>query len=191
MTGFNKDPRMQLLGKKVSLQLFSETHLSDKRYASWLRDRSVVRTLDLPRYMEAPVSLEELAQYCRNLMSSPNDLFLGIHDLADKQFIGTIKAGHVRWYAGTADIGIMIGERDRWGRGLARDAIAVLGRYLFDAVGLRKLTAGAMGINPAMHRVFEGLGFRREAVMRLQDRHEDGYCDHIHFGCFAEEFTGG
>jgi RimJ/RimL family protein N-acetyltransferase len=45
-----------------------------------------------------------------------------------------------------------------------------------------------MAVNPAMLKVFTRLGFREEGVRRLQDRYEDGYCDHIYLGCFADEF---
>ncbi|HAA91893.1 MAG TPA: hypothetical protein DCS82_08485 [Rhodospirillaceae bacterium] len=180
-------PDTALSGRVTKLICFSATHRDDPSYLEWLRDYEVIKTLDLPAYVAEPVSQETVADYCDRLMNSSNDLFLAIHDCEDDQFIGTIKAGHINWYALTADIGIMVGDRTRWGRGLARDAIHTLCHYLFNDVGLRRLTAGAMAVNPAMIHVFEKLGFKREGIFRDQDRFEDGFCDHIHLGCFAEE----
>jgi RimJ/RimL family protein N-acetyltransferase len=121
-------------------------------------------------------------------MGSTTDLFLAVHDRSDDAFVGTVKAGHVSWHARTADIGIMIGRRDRWGRGLGRDAVSALCAHLFETVRLRKLTAGLMAINPAGIRLFESLGFRREALLRRQDAVDGSYCDHLLFGLFEDEF---
>ena len=52
----------------------------------------------------------------------------------------------------------------------------------------RKLTCGIMANNPAMVRVFEKLGFRREATLRRQIPFEGDFLDHILLGCFAEEY---
>jgi RimJ/RimL family protein N-acetyltransferase len=73
----------------------------------------------------------------------------------------------------------------------ATDAICTCGTYLFHDLGLRKLTAGLMGVNEQMLRVFLKLGFVVEGTRRQQDRFEDGYCDHIYLGCFADEFGFG
>ena len=84
----------------------------------------------------------------------------------------------------------MIGETTRWARGFGVDAVGALSRHLFEDLRIRRLTGGAMANNPAMIRVFEKLGFRREGVFRQQDRIGDDYIDHIHFGCFECELAG-
>lgn len=181
---------MRVSGERTYLEPFSENHLADATYLGWLRDHEVVSTLNLPRYLETPVPYEEVAEYCRNLMRSPGDLFFAIHLAGNGDFIGTAKAGHINHYAGTADIGIMLGRKDLWGQGLATDALAALCHHLFADTGLRRLTAGVMAINPAMICVFEKLGFRREGVFREQDRLGNDYIDHIHLGCLESEFAG-
>ncbi len=180
--------RLELVGDHVTLVEFSTLHMMDPAYRDWLRDPDVVRTLNLPRYLMCPVTDAEIDSYCEQIIASPNDLFLAIH--YEDLFAGTIKAGRIDSYAGHADIGIMIGRKELWGRGLATDAIATLCTHLFNDVGLRRLTAGSMATNPGMVRVFEKLGFRREGVFRQQDRISDTeYCDHIHLGCLRDEFA--
>ena len=80
-----------LTGERVTLRRFARAHMQDPAYRSWLRDPAVVRTLNLPTYLEQPVSDAEIESYCERVMSSPTDLFLAIHTGDD--FIGTIKAG--------------------------------------------------------------------------------------------------
>ena len=178
-----------LKGARVRLVPFSRRHLEDPNYLGWLRDHEVVRTLNLPQYLEAPISFSAVEDYCRKIMQSPTDRFYAIERNEPGDFIGTLKVGTINTYAGTADIGIMIGRRDLWARGLATDAVAVACRYLFAIDGMRRLTAGMMANNPAMIRVFEKLGFQREGCFRLHDRVDDDYVDHIHLACFKDEFV--
>ena len=192
MDGHLVSPRLgsadlELRGTKVRCMRFGERHVNAPEYLAWLNDLEVVRTLNLPSYANG-VAIEVLRDYYENTRRSETDLFLAVHDLADDAFVGTVKAGHISWHAGTADIGIMIGRKDRWGRGLAGDAVSALCSHLFDAVGLRKLTAGAMAINPQVVRLFERLGFQHEARLRQQDAVDGGFCDHVLLGVFRDEF---
>jgi len=135
------------------------------------------------------VSFAEVKEYCQKVMQSASDVFLAIYEREEERFIGTIRASRIDRVNRTADIGILIGERGYWGRGIATDAIAALCDYLFERLGLRKLTAGLMRVNPGMLRVFAKLGFQEEGVFRKQDFFEGEYVDHIYLGCFREEFT--
>ena len=182
-----RPPGLRISGRIAHAVPFSEQHLRDPAYLSWLHDPEVVRTIGRADYVAAPVPFGEVKTYCKQLMSSDKDLFLALYHTADNRFVGTLKAGHIDWDRGMADIGIMIGEKDYWGRGLATDAIGALSLHLFDALGLRRLTAGAMSVNSAMVKAFEKLGYRREGVLRSQTRHEGGLCDHVLLGCFRNE----
>lgn len=179
-----------LIGTQVSLEPFTMSHASNPSYLHWLRDREVVKTLNLPRYLERSVSDDEILDYCRTAIAADNTLFFALCETEGNRFVGTVKAASIDLFAGTADIGIMLGDRTCWGRGYASEALALLCTYLFDVVGLRRLTAGSMANNPAMIRVFEKLGFQIEGVARQQDRFGDDYLDHVHMGCLQDEFLG-
>ena len=178
---------LRLAGRVSHCVPFGEGHLRDPVYLSWLRDRDVVRTIGRPDYMAAPVDFATVEKYFAQMKDSSGDLFLALYHTANGRFVGTLKAGHIDWHQGNADIGIMIGDKEYWGRGLATDAIRTLALHLYNVLGLRRLTAGSMSINPAMIAVFENLGFRREGVLREHLRHENGFCDHVLLGCFRNE----
>ena len=178
--------RDRIEGAKTYLVPFAEQHRDDPAYLRWLNDFDVVKGLNLPHYLEG-VARTEVAAYYDRMRQSETDLFYALHDRGDDAFVGTMRAGRIDRYAGTADIGILIGARDRWGRGYGLDAYYTLSRFCFDDLGLRKLTGGCMASNPAMARVFERLGYRLEGRFRQQDRLGDEYIDHLHYGCFASE----
>ena len=167
---------------------FTERHLHDPAYLGWLRDIDVVRTIGRPDYW-TPVPFDEVLAYCRGLFASPNDYFFALHYRADEAFVGTLRAGHINWRSRIADVGIMIGHRGYWGHGIGLDAVRALSRWLFERLEMRRLTGGAMAVNPAMIRIFEKLGFVHEARFRQQDVLPEGdYCDHVHLGCFRDEY---
>ena len=178
----------RLAGKLATLVPFTESHGRGANYASWLRNPEIVKTLNLPSYLESPISEDDVRDYYCNMISSPTDFFFAVLLNENGRFIGTAKAGHIDFFAGHADIGVMIGEKSLWGMGIATDCLRALARYMFGEIDLRRLTAGVMASNPSMVRVFEKLGFQQEGCFREQDRLGDLYIDHIHLGCLKKEF---
>lgn len=177
-----------LQGELVTLKAFQTHHIYAPEYLSWLHDPEVLCTMNLPAYLETPVELHELEEYCNRLIASDKDVFVALHSAKNDEFIGTCKIAYIDWYASTADIGIMIGNRSYWGKGIASEAIYLLCSFAFKKMNFRKLTAGAMRTNTAMLRVFHKYGFITEGTRRQQDRLEAVYVDHILLGCFKDEF---
>jgi aminoglycoside 6'-N-acetyltransferase len=72
-----------------------------------------------------------------------------------------------------AGMDIFVGEGHR-GRGLGRDALRTLARYLIGARGHHRLTIDPAAENATAIRAFERAGFRRVGVMREYWRSPDG-----------------
>lgn len=179
---------VKLEGRISYLVPFGERHLYDENYLKWLRDYDVIKTINRLDYVITPVKFEEVKQYYEAVTNSKVDIFWALYYKQEDSFIGTVRISKIDRHAGTADVGILIGDKTKWGKGIATDALYTVCKYLFEELETRKLTAGTMAINPAMIRVFEKLGFKQEGVFRKQDRFEDSYCDHIYLGCFRDEF---
>lgn len=179
------DGNLTLQGARVSLEPFASDHLHDPAYLSWLRDYEVMKTIGRPEYYDQ-VTFEEVAEYVQRITESDVDEFFAIR--YEGAFVGTAKAGHIDREAGIADIGVMVGDRSVWRRGVASDALAVLCSHMFGAGGMRKLTCRVMANNPAMLRVFEKLGFQQEGLLRRHIPFEGRFVDLTICGCFADEF---
>ena len=178
---------LEIRGEKVILREFSRDHLDDVRYVDWLRDPEVTKTIYRMEYL-LPLEAEKIRDYARTLMESKTDGFFAIHTLED-EFIGTLRIGHVDWRAGVADIGILIGDKDYWGKGMAKDAVGAACEYAFSFLSLRKLTGGTAADNLAMCRCFERLGFQKEATLRRQLLTGGRYQDHVLYGLFKDELA--
>src|SRR5690606_306951 len=67
---------------------------------------------------------------------------------------------------GTAEYGIVIGEKDAWGKGYGTEATRLMLAYGFDVLGLQNIMLRVYANNPAGVRAYERAGFRKVGVLR-------------------------
>ena len=182
-----KNASLKIAGKQIYLKEFTEENLYDPKYAKWLKDIEVVKTIGRAEYLK-PFQFSEIENYVKRLWESKNDCFFAIYYRKNQEFIGTLKIGSIDWYNRVADIGIMIGNRNYWGKGLAKDAVSSASNYAFKYLGMRKLIGGCLKTNIAMCKCFEEVGFRREGNRKQQIFFEGKYVDHVIYGMLKEEF---
>jgi RimJ/RimL family protein N-acetyltransferase len=60
-----------------------------------------------------------------------------------------------------AEIGITIGDRSYWGKGLGADAVRTLVRHIFRVTGFRRVYLKTLDWNVRAQRAFEAAGFRQ------------------------------
>ena len=135
-----------------------------------------------------PIQFDEVEKYVLKLFESKNDCFFAVYLKENDEFIGTIKLGHIDWRAGIGDLGIMIGEKKYWGKGIGKDAMACIIKYGFETLSLRKITAGTPSCNIGFIKCAEKLGFKIEGRLRKQILIDGQFYDHILFGIFKKEF---
>lgn len=185
---FRKPPLTgEIMGKNIILKEFSDENLYDKRYLKWLHDREVIKTIGRSEYF-TPVAFSDVETYVRELQQSENDYFFALYTKKDNQFIGTAKIKWTDWYNKTADIGIMIGEKSYWGRGLATDTMVTLCSIAFNKLNLRRLTGGCLTSNIAMIKCLEHIGFVKEGLKRRHNLIDGFYIDNVIYGLFKSEF---
>ena len=160
-------------GSRLSLRDLCEEDANDT-YARWMNDPEGTRYIESHNRGH---TYESLLHYIQTMSNSPNNLFLAIVARENMRHIGNIKLGSINSIHRTADIGIIIGEKDYWGQGLASEAINLLAEYAFDAIGLYKLTAGSYTTNKGSIRAFKKSGFKIEGVLKEQCDSSDGRID--------------
>lgn len=146
----------------VRLAVLTPDDVSDA-YVAWLNDP------EINRYLESRFVVHDhagVAAYVEEMLASPTSLFLAIHSKALGQHVGNIKIGPIDRRHGLGEIGLMIGAREAWGRGIATHAIAAIADIGFRDLGLRKLTAGCYADNMGSRIAFERASFTVEAVRR-------------------------
>ncbi len=178
-------------GKKVFLKPFDEQNLNDPKYFAWVTDIEVIKYIGRDEYLK-PLRFEKVREYVEGLWCNELCAFFAIYHSQENQFIGTVKINYLN-EAGlitrTADIGIMIGAREYWGKGLATDALFATCQYTFNVLGARKLTAGAVAANGGVIKAFLKIGFKEEGRIRKKLLISGEYIDHVLLGCFKDELV--
>jgi RimJ/RimL family protein N-acetyltransferase len=148
-------------------------------YLRWMTDPAVNRFLE-SRFTEH--SLDSLRQFVAEMQRDDCNTFFAIVLKDGDRHIGNIKLGPINERHRLADIGILIGEQDCWGKGLATEAIRLLVRYAFDTLNLHKVTAGSYAPNAASIKAFERAGFVREGLRKSHCLLDGAYVDDVLLG---------
>ncbi|MES1164718.1 MAG: GNAT family N-acetyltransferase [Verrucomicrobiota bacterium] len=101
--------------------------------------------------------------------------------------IGTCTLGALSFRHRRAEVGFVL-RRDRWGQGLASDALAVLFGFCFGRLALHRLEADVDPENARSLRLLEKLGFQREGRLRERWQTQGNARDGIFLGLLRPDW---
>ncbi len=143
--------------RRLTLLPFSDQHLTE-RYVGWLNDPDVVR------YSEQRHRIHDI-ESCRRFAATFADGLSHLWAIVEKEqglgHIGNINTD-VDAPNKSADIAILIGDKQAWGQGLGAEAWIAVVDYLLDPGGMRRVTAGCMAENKAMLAIMKKSGMTEE-----------------------------
>ncbi len=175
-----------LAGRQVGLRSVTPADCTS-RYLRWLQDPEVARFLET-RWTEQ--TMPGILAFVQQAIQSDDIHLLAIIELASGEHVGNIKIGPIQRHHRYADVSYFIGERSRWGRGYATEAIALAVGFAFERLGLHRLQAGIYASNQASGRALERVGFQLEGVLRHKLRLDDHWEDHMIYGLLREGWAG-
>lgn len=147
----------------MKLESFTQNDINCE-YISWLNDKSVTKFSN-QRFLKH--TRKSCLEYVRSFEGTTN-LFFKVILLSDKKFVGTVTA-YISKVHGTADIGIMLGDKSVWGGGIGSDAWCTLSDWMFDVLNIRKITGGTLKRNKAMISIMENSGMHLEAIKKQHE----------------------
>lgn len=103
--------------------------------------------------------------------------------------VGMVSCYGLNWTARTGELGVYIGDRDRWGKGLGSDAVATLLAHLFDDVGLERVQLNTYATNHRALRSYAKVGFEKTAARR-RFRPSVGYYREVRMEIDRTRFQG-
>jgi RimJ/RimL family protein N-acetyltransferase len=175
-----------IVAERITLTALDDSHVTE-RYRRWMNDPRVTQYLE-SRY--STLSLDDLRGFVTAMRESAHSYFFAIMDRTTGEHVGNIKLGPINEHHLRAPIGVMIGEPDAWGKGIATEAVTAISGWAFTALGLRKLVAGSYADNVGSIRAFEKAGYRIEGRQVSEVIKTDGTRgDAITFGMTSEELA--
>jgi ribosomal-protein-alanine N-acetyltransferase len=176
-----KFPHDGLAGDLTKLKLFNESNITS-RYVSWLNDPVVVKFSNQRfKFHSKESSLDYLGSF-----KGTDNLFISIQRTSDEEAIGTMTV-YQATHHGTADIGLLIGDRASWGNGLGLDAWNTISYWLKTRRNIRKITAGTLSGNVGMLKIFERSGMVKDGQRTAQELVDGEPMDVIYYARFRDD----
>lgn len=156
---------------------------------AWINDREV--TMYLSGLFRFPISRASEKQWLEKATrgDDPSNRMFVIQS-KDGTYLGSIGLHHIDYINGLAELGIVIGRKDYWGKGHGRDAVRTLLRFAFLNLRLRKVYLKVFAFNERAIACYRKLGFKEVGRLRQHELKDGVFHDEIYMEVFADEFQG-
>lgn len=92
---------------------------------------------------------------------------------AEQRAVGEMELAQINWRTGSAEIRICIGEKELWGQGIGLEAMTHALDLSFEELKLKTVYLRVFATNTRAIRLYERLGFRKEAMLAPSSRRQD------------------
>lgn len=168
-------------GEKVCLRAYREEDIP--KATSFVNDEELKKLLvtNIP----FPMTLWEEEEWVKSQKSSQNGSYnFAIEDIETKKYIGGCGIQEVNWLSRVATVGIMIGDKEYWGKGYGTDAMKVLMNFIFNNMNIRKIRLSTFSFNMRARKSYEKCGFEVEGILKDEIFKDGKYYDEIIMSAF-------
>lgn len=153
-------------------------HCTEK-YLGWLNDPAVYAYLET----RGNQTLEMLKAFIEKQVNKK--IYIWAVTIKDgNQHIGNIKIDPINSIHGFGEYGILMGDKEQWGKGYAKEASLAVINYFFETKKLRKINLGVVKDNLSAVKLYESMGFEIESVYQKQVVYDGVYHDVIRMALF-------
>ena len=171
-----------ILGQKTRLRAIEREDLLT--FVRWFNDPEVRRYLE----MYLPMSKAEEEVWFEAYLKDDTSRNFAI-ETGEGALIGTIGLDDLDWKNRHASLGIVIAEKDFWGRGYGTDAVTALVGFAFNEMNLHRICLSVFEFNDRAIRCYEKCGFRQEGRAREALFRDGKYHDHLLMAILRQEFV--
>jgi RimJ/RimL family protein N-acetyltransferase len=176
-------PVLNIIGQKIALGPLRSDLLAT--YQRWINDFAITRTLAAPM---RPLTWEAEREWFERVTKSERDVVFTAYERETLRPVGSAGLHGIDAAHGTAEFGVMVGEKECWGRGYGTEITALTLDYGFHALGLHNIMLRVYSTNERGLRAYRRAGFREIGRRRQSVRIGGRRCDAIYMDCLASEF---
>jgi len=171
-----------LIGKRVYLRALEKEDLIYIR--KWSNDSEIRKLIG----EVVPMSQADADKFLERVYSDNTREWFVIVVKENDRVIG--ETGLLRMFPAwrTADISIIIGEKDAWGKGYGTEAILLLLDYAFRCLNFHRVAIGVVGFNKRAINFWKKIGFKKEGVQRDGYYYNHKYFDFVMMSILEDEF---
>lgn len=172
-------------GKKINLRSLEEDDVNGP-YANWLNDPEVCRYNSHARF---PVSRTDLLRYVKSSKVNSSLLVFAICTKRTGRHIGNISLQNINYIDRSAEIAIIIGEKQYWHKGVGGEAWDLVLKYGFEILNLHRVYCGLVASNAPMLKLARKFGMKLEGRRRQAFFKNGHYDDILEFGILEQEYA--
>ncbi|MGH7724754.1 MAG: GNAT family N-acetyltransferase [Candidatus Eiseniibacteriota bacterium] len=172
-----------ITGRKVRLRSLREDDL--KNAFATMNNSAVTRYL---RFMRPWSVVEEKAWIERAMKNDDPTLVNLAIETTDGEYVGATGLMQIDPRNRDAELGIVIGRPEDWGRGLGTEATLLLLRHAFEELNLHRVHLRVFDYNERARKSYKKLGFEEEGRLREAHYRHGAWHDVVIMGILAEEF---
>lgn len=172
-------------GKKVLLRAYKEEDI--EKVLEFVNDSEVKSFLDLN--IPFPINKWNEERWIKKIREQ-NDLTydFAIEEIDSGKCIGGCSINSVNIKNRNCTIGIMIGDKDYWGKGYGYDALSILIKFIFEECNIEKIKLGVFSFNERARNCYKKLGFKEEGILKKEIYRHGKYYDEIVMAIFKEDY---
>lgn len=168
-------------GNLIVLRPIQLEHVNST-YLAWLHDEEVMQGIATSGY-----TIDNLKKYVTEKIADGGTYFYAIHSKVDEKHIGNVKLDFFDEKANVSELGLLIGDKSYWGKGIGFEACKLLIEFGFKTLKLRKIYLAVYESNPGAKKLYEKLGFVLEGTLRKHVLVNGNYYDKYLMGLFENE----
>ena len=96
--------------------------------------------------------------------------------------VGTVSLFEINSHHKTTNLGIVIGDKEYWGNGVATEVVSTIKEYTFNTLEIERISAEIEEENLPMKKVFEKTGFKQDGIFKNARVKNGRRINVLHFG---------
>lgn len=135
----------------------------------------------MPEPLNKAQDTEEQYKYIKECIQDEEGYYWSI-ETNEGVTIGTVSLTEFNSHHKVAEIGIVLGDTNYWGQGVATEVILELIKYAFSNLHIEYISAEVEEANIPMQKVFEKVGFKKDGMFEGARMKEGKRINVMHFG---------
>ena len=173
-----------LEGKEVYLRPLSISDVNEN-YISWLNDGEVCK---YNSHHVFPYDKYQAEEYVKKISLAKEMLILAIIRKNEEKHIGNVALQKIDLLNSNAEFAILLGDKNYWGRGIAKEASLLVMNHGFLELNLHRIYCGTAAENIAMRKLAAFLGMSEEGRKKEAQFKNGKYNDIIEYGVLKDDF---
>jgi RimJ/RimL family protein N-acetyltransferase len=147
---------MKAIGNHIYIRLLNSNDVTED-YINWMNDTEVTQFLESKWQAHTHKSI---CEYIEGLNKDLKNFLFGIFLLNGDTHIGNVKIGNINPIHRNADIGMAIGKKENWTKGIGSEVLMLIEKVALEELNLNKIWGGIYAINYGSYKMTQKCGWR-------------------------------